>query len=181
MSVLLIKNWWIFFISIHSWFHFNPLLNSSDMIAPRLLSRQFFTNNITPSNQPSNFHWTMRCNVCSFLQTAIFKSRFPFTRWSHRVYLKLSAICNIKNIEIGARYSKWTLYIQVGAPLNIPSPKANPRQCYFIILLVYTVFPLPGQGFGYSYAPKKLGPHCIAHLSKALWIIINNNNNNNNK
>ena len=61
----------IFFKWIHSWCHFSPLLNSSDMIVPRLFRRKFFAQRETP---PTNFHGTIRCDVNSFLQPANFLS-----------------------------------------------------------------------------------------------------------
>ena len=53
-----------FFKWIHSWCHFSPLLNSFDMIVPRLFRQKFFFQRGTP---PTNFHGTIRCDVNSFL------------------------------------------------------------------------------------------------------------------
>ena len=59
---------------ISSWWHLTPLLNSSDMIALRFFRLQFFTHSVIPPTQPSIFHVTIRCDVRSFLQAAIFLS-----------------------------------------------------------------------------------------------------------
>ena len=61
----------IFFKWIPSWCHFSQLLNFSVMIVPRLCRQKFFAPRGTP---PTNFHGTIRCDVNSFLQPAIFLS-----------------------------------------------------------------------------------------------------------
>ena len=57
---------------IHSWCHFTPLLNFSDMLVPRSFRRRFFTHSVTSPTHLSNFHVKIRFDVCSILQPEIF-------------------------------------------------------------------------------------------------------------
>ena len=68
----------ISFKFIHFWRHFTQLLNCSDMIAPLLFRRQFFTHSVTPSHPTQEFPSDNLVWCQSFSQPANFLSALSF-------------------------------------------------------------------------------------------------------
>ena len=123
------------------------------MITPRLLRRQFFTPSVTLSALTSYFHVTIRCNVSSSLQTAILLTTVPFLQMKLPFVIEIIRhIQYLKHLNQSSQQQMDILH-KGRYPLIIPPPKAYPRH---INQLAINVFPLPGQGSGYSEFPQNV-------------------------